>query len=156
MSVLAFLGAGSLYMAVAADASGPPASAAIPGAHNGTAKSEFKKISLQDAGFATFHMFGSEAGAAKYLVNDAAKGRYIGLFQLKKPLPENNVWDLTVNEYLTVLEGELKIDFLNTGESFVVHAGEQAYLPVGSRLHLTALKLPYAESFVMTTPQKNE
>lgn len=115
---------------------------------------DIAKVSIhEDAGFVRFKMFGYEAGEAKFLVNDDKLGMYVGVFRSNQPFPADNKWELNVNEYLTVVEGAIKVDFLNNGRTITIQAGEMAYLPAGSVLRLTLLKLPYAESFVMMVPK---
>jgi uncharacterized protein YaiE (UPF0345 family) len=143
---VAVLSIGAIDFAVSADA--PAAAAAKPKA------SGFQKIAKGDSGFETFQMFGSEAGAAKYLVRDDVNRNYVGVFRTDKQFAADNEWALDLDEYLTVTQGAIKIEFLGTGEIHVVRAGEIAYLPAGSRLRLTAVELPYAETFVMRAPRK--
>lgn len=113
----------------------------------------FKKIGTKEDGYAPFSMFGSAGGTAKYLLNDTVKKKYVGLFRASEPLPASNEWLLDVDEFLTVIDGEITIDFLPEGKTVVVGAGEMAFLPAGSRIHLTLSKLPYSESFVMLAPR---
>lgn len=113
----------------------------------------FNKIGTKDGGYAPFSMFGSAGGSAKYLVNDTVNRKYVGLFRASEPLPESNKWLLDLDEYLTVIDGEITIDFLPEGPQVVVGAGEMAFLPAGSHIHLTLSKLPYSESFVMQVPR---
>jgi ethanolamine utilization protein EutQ (cupin superfamily) len=114
--------------------------------------SGFVKITAEDSGYAPFSMFGSAGGQARYLINDNDGKKYVGLFKADSPLPEDNEWLLDVDEYLTVTEGEITIEFLPQGETVVLGAGELGFIPAGSRIHLTLSKLPYAETFVMIAP----
>ena len=113
----------------------------------------FVKLTCADDGYSTFSMFGSSGGTAKFLINDTNKKKYVGLFQSNEPLPEDNEWFLDVDEYLTVTEGEITIEFVPSGEVVTIGAGELGFIPSGSRIRLTLSKLPYAETFVMIAPE---
>jgi ethanolamine utilization protein EutQ (cupin superfamily) len=100
------------------------------------------------SGYEAFTMFGAE-GSVRWLVNDEDSDRYVGFYRNEQPLPTDNDYHLTLDEYLFVIEGGISIKFLPDGERLDLGPGDMAFLPGDSHINLTLTKLPYEESFVM-------
>ena len=82
-------------------------------------------------------------------MNDPENDRYVGFYANDKPLPPDNDYHLTLDEYLMVLEGQITIKILPDGPSATYREGDMAYLPGDTHINLTLDRLPYKESFVM-------
>jgi mannose-6-phosphate isomerase-like protein (cupin superfamily) len=93
-------------------------------------------------------------GEVKYVVRDDKLQRYFLYFRSDKPLAKDNWYDMTLDEYLYVIEGAVRITFLPKGPELNIEAGGSAFLPSGTRVNVTLTKLPYQEVATMVKPEK--
>lgn len=112
---------------------------------------------IDDAGYEPFRMFDGpeEGGEVNWVVNDEARQRFFGFYRNDRPLPEDNEYNVTLDEYLHVIDGEIEITFRPDGPVLNFGPGDAGFLPAGSRVSVALKQLPYKESLVLVPPDDN-
>jgi mannose-6-phosphate isomerase-like protein (cupin superfamily) len=109
----------------------------------------------EDADYEPFTLFeaGSGEGEAKWLISDDEREHYFGVYRITEPPPAGSGdYELSLDDHLVVLEGELVIDFLPDGERLTLGVGDVAFIPGGSKIRLEFTKLPFKEACVLSRP----